>query len=246
MNRHMPASGIRKILGVMTVFSIAMGFLECAVVVYLREIHYPSGFTFPFHPLTGTVALTEILREAATILMLLSLGFLAGRNLRERFAWFLYAFAVWDIFYYIFLKLLIHWPESILTWDILFLIPVMWTGPIIAPLVVSATMILMSLIILHFERKDLRIVLRWHTPALIFAGSILIFTAFVWDFCAFVLTYFSLSDMLHAASSHLILQQYVPVKFIWLLFVSGEVIILAGLYRLFTGYRNAQQNQPKP
>jgi hypothetical protein len=242
----MPASGIRKILGVMTVFSIAMGFLECAVVVYLREIYYPYGFAFPIHPLTGSVALTEILREAATILMLLSVGFLAGRNLRERFAWFLYAFAVWDIFYYVFLKLLIHWPHSILTWDILFLIPVIWTGPVITPLVVSATMILMSLIILHFERKDLRIVLRWHTPALIFTGSIFIFTAFVWDFCSFILNNFSLSDMLHAESSQLILQQYVPVKFNWPFFISGEVIILAGLCKLLEGYRNAHHNKPTP
>jgi hypothetical protein len=242
----MPASGIKKILGVMTVFSIAMGFLECAVVVYLREIYYPAGFAFPIHPLTGSVSLTEILREAATILMLLSLGFLAGRNLWERFAWFLYAFAVWDIFYYVFLKLLIHWPESIMTWDILFLIPVMWTGPVIAPLVVSATMILMSLIILHFERKDPQFVLTWHILFLIVTGSILIFTAFIWDFCTFILNNFLLSDMLHGESSRLILEQYVPFKFNWLLFVSGEVIILAGLYRLFTGYRNAQQNIPKP
>ncbi len=239
----MPASAIKKILGIMTVFSIAMGFLESAVVIYLREIYYPAGFAFPIHPLTGSVALTEILRETATILMLLSVGFLAGRNLRERFAWFLYAFAIWDVFYYVFLKLLIHWPESIMTWDILFLIPVMWTGPVITPLAVSATMILMSLIILHFERKDLRIDLRWHTPAMIFAGSILIFTAFIWDFCTFVMTDFSLSDMLRAESSRLMLQLYVPVKFNWSLFVSGEVIILAGLYRLLAGYRKAQLNQ---
>jgi hypothetical protein len=239
----MPASMFNKILGAMTVFSIAMGFLECAVVVYLREIYYPAGFAFPVHPLTGSLALTEVLREAATILMLLSVGFLAGRNLRERFAWFLYAFAVWDIFYYVFLKLLIHWPESIMTWDILFLIPVMWTGPVITPLVISATMILMSLIIIHFERKDLRIVLTWHTPALIFAGSVLIFTAFIWDFSTFLLRYYSSADLMHPESSRLVLQHYVPVKFNWPLFASGEVIILAGLYRLFAGYRKAQLNQ---
>lgn len=239
----MPASGKNNILVVMTVFSIAMGFLESAVVVYLREIYYPAGFAFPIHPLSGSLALTEVLREAATILMLLSVGFLAGRNLRERFAWFLYAFAIWDIFYYVFLKLLIHWPESIMTWDILFLIPVMWTGPVITPLAISATMILMSLIILHFERKDLRIIMKWHTPAMIFAGSILIFTAFIWDFCTFILTNFSLSDMLHAESSRMVLQLYVPVKFNWPLFASGEVIILAGLYGLLAGYRKAQLNQ---
>jgi hypothetical protein len=243
MNRRMPASTSYKILGVMTVFSIAMGFLECAVVVYLREIYYPAGFAFPIQPLTGVLALTEVLRETATILMLLSVGFLAGRNLRERFAWFLYAFAVWDIFYYIFLKMLVHWPESFLTWDILFLIPVMWTGPVLSPLVVSATMILLSLIILHFERKDLRFVPSWPVPVLIATGSILIFTAFIWDFCTFVLVHFSAADLLHSERSSLVFQQYVPVKFNWPLFASGEIIILAGLYRLFAGYRYTQLNQ---
>jgi hypothetical protein len=80
---------------------------------------------------------------------------------------------------------------------------------------------------------------------MIFAGSILIFTAFIWDFCTFVLTHFSLADLLHAESSRLVLQQYVPVKFNWPLFASGEVIILAGLYRLLEGYRKAQLKQSK-
>jgi hypothetical protein len=242
----MPTSKIRKILGLMTVFSIAMGFMESAVVVYLREIYYPMGFAFPVHPLSGNIGYTEVLRETATILMLLSVGFLAGRKPRERFAWFLYAFAVWDIFYYVFLKLLIDWPDSILTWDILFLIPVMWTGPVITPLVVSATMILVSLIILHFERQNLQLSLSWHIPALIVTGSVLIFAAFIWDFCAFVMTHFSLAELLQKESSYRILQQYVPVKFNWFLFASGEVIILAGLYRLFYGYQHSRLNQTIP
>ena len=108
---------------IVTILSIAMGFLECAVVIYMREILYPGGFEFPLAAIEGDLALTEILREAATMVMLLAIGLMAGRNRSERFAWFLYSFAVWDIFYYVFLKILIGWPSSLLTWDILFLIP---------------------------------------------------------------------------------------------------------------------------
>jgi hypothetical protein len=230
-------------IGWMTLFAIAMGFLESAVVIYLRAIYYPAGFTFPIQPLAGSHALTEVLRETATILMLLSVGYLAGRNIRERFAWFLFVFAVWDIFYYVFLKLLIHWPESLITWDILFLIPVMWTGPVMAPVAISATMILMALIILHFERNGFRVVLPRLVYVLIVTGSAMVFAAFIWDFCSFMMAYFSPADLFHADSYRTILMQYVPYRFNWMLFLSGEVIILLGLWRLFTGYRNAMRNQ---
>jgi hypothetical protein len=31
----------------LAVFSMAMGYLESAVVVYLRKLYYPDGFKFP-------------------------------------------------------------------------------------------------------------------------------------------------------------------------------------------------------
>ena len=79
-----------KILWI-TVFAIAMGFLESAVVIYLREIYYPGGFAFPLKLIGGTLALTEILREAATMIMLLMVASIASRRAIERFAWFIYA-----------------------------------------------------------------------------------------------------------------------------------------------------------
>jgi hypothetical protein len=91
---------------VVSLFSIAMGLFESAVVIYMREILYPEGFGFPLSPVQPDMMLTELLREGATIIMLLGIGFLAGRNTSERFAWFLYSFAIWDIFYYVFLRLL--------------------------------------------------------------------------------------------------------------------------------------------
>src|ERR1044072_1504154 len=89
----------------LTIFSIAMGYLETAVVVYLRKLYYPGGFNFPLVPVTLDIAKTEFWREAATLIMLVGIGVLAGKNKTQRFAYFLLSFAVWDIFYYVFLKM---------------------------------------------------------------------------------------------------------------------------------------------
>jgi len=233
----------KLVLLLMTVFSIAMGFLESSVVVYLREIFYPRGFAFPLTPMTGHIALTELLREASTIVMLITVSVLAGKNARQKFALFLYSFAIWDIFYYVFLKVLIHWPESFFTWDILFLIPVIWTGPVITPVLVSGTMILMAIIIFHYEEKVTRLHVDWSVSALIIAGSVLVFTAFIWDFTAFLVRDFSLSALFEAGISHTIIQSYIPSEFNWLLFLAGEVVILTGIYRLLMAYQHAAENR---
>ena len=61
--------------------------------------------------------------------MLLAVAYIAGGNGPQRFGYFLLSFGIWDVFYYVFLKVLIGWPESLLTWDVLFLIPLTWVGP---------------------------------------------------------------------------------------------------------------------
>ena len=60
--------------------------------------------------------------------MLATVGSAAGRTAVGKFAFFLFLFGVWDIFYYIWLKVFLHWPASLLTWDVLFLIPVPWVA----------------------------------------------------------------------------------------------------------------------
>ena len=122
------------------------------MVVYLRAIFYPDGFTFPIADFTeiagfGTYLLTEIGREAATLVLMLTASYMLGRNLRRRFAYFLTIFAVWDIFYYIWLKVLIGWPATVMDWDILFLIPVTWAGPVFAPVITSATMLIIATVL---------------------------------------------------------------------------------------------------
>jgi hypothetical protein len=141
-------------------FGTAFGYLEAAVVTYLRALHeparqrfYPSRPPAELFPLLTldqvrtaapgqmqTLAI-EIGREAATIVMLAAVALAVARNAGDWAAAFVITFGTWDITFYVFLKVLLGWPASIFTWDILFLIPVPWAGPVLAPVLVSAVMI---------------------------------------------------------------------------------------------------------
>ena len=142
---------------VIVIFAAAFGYIESAVVVYLREIFYPAGFTFPlpnllaFDPAQKYLLLTEIGREAATIAVILTAAFLFGRNRRQRFACFMVIFAVWDIFYYVWLKVILDWPASIMDWDILFLIPVTWASAVLYPIIMSLTMLVFAAVVLYHD-----------------------------------------------------------------------------------------------
>lgn len=122
-----------KRIGWITAYAVAMGYLEASVVVYLRGLLNITNATVELHGYMGV----EIGREAATIVMLAAAGWLAGRGWRERVAYFAYAFGIWDMLYYVFLKVLIGWPGSFFSPDVLFLIPVRWTGPVLAPVLIS-------------------------------------------------------------------------------------------------------------
>ncbi len=137
---------IRRLI-ILALFAIAFAYIEAAVVVYLRAIFYPNGFTFPITnilemPGAGRYLLYEIGREAATVVLMLTAAHLMAGNWRQRLGYFLIIFAVWDIFFYVWLKVLINWPSSLLDWDILFLIPISWAGPVLAPVITSLTMLL--------------------------------------------------------------------------------------------------------
>ena len=139
---------------VVLVFGIALGFFEAAVVVYLREIFYPDGFDFPLRLFDITtfgkkIWITEIGREAASLVVIFTTAWLSGRNLRQRLAFFATIFAVWDIFYYVWLWVLLGWPASIMDWDVLFLIPCTWGSPVLAPVLVSLTRLVFAVVILY-------------------------------------------------------------------------------------------------
>jgi hypothetical protein len=138
--------------------AIAFGYNEAAVVVYLRQIFHPTGFKFPLEGFlladsSQSLLMVEVGREAATLVLILSGCLLAGHNCRQRGAYFMTIFAVWDIFYYVWLKVLIGWPASIMDWDVLFLIPVPWAGPILAPIIVSGSMLVFAGLILYRDRE---------------------------------------------------------------------------------------------
>jgi hypothetical protein len=222
-----------------TLFAIAMGFLETSVVVYLRAIYYPNGFTFPLATMSETLALTEVLREAATIVMLAGVGMLAGKQAVSQFAWFMYAFAIWDILYYVFLKVLLNWPESLMTWDILFLIPTTWVGPVITPVIVSFTMIILSVLIIYFEALYHKIKINYAEWLLLIAGSLILILAFIWDYSSFILEHYPLSKLntVPQAELYKLATGYVPRKFNWWLFGLGESIIITGIIQFWRRHR---------
>ena len=239
----MKQSDTVRTLILLTLFSIAMAYLESAVVVYLRAIMYPGGFDFPLAPMSPDIALTEIFREAATIVMLLGAGYLGGRYFTVRFAWFLYCFAIWDIFYYVFLKVLVGWPASLMTWDILFLIPVTWTGPVIAPVIVSLAMILLALIIVFYDRQAATVRINPREWLLLVAGAFIVFLSFVWDYSAFMLRHYSIREIFSVPDKNALFDlslQYIPVHFPWMLFIVGEVVILVAIGLLLRRCRRLQ------
>jgi len=216
-----------------TFFAIGMAFVESSVVVYMRELYYPAGFDFPLRVIDTHIAITEILREAATLVMLLGVAVLASKKRDEIPAWFIYTFAIWDIFYYVFLKLLLNWPDSLMTWDILFLIPLVWTGPVVAPIINSITMIILALVILHFSHKGYRVSIQWQEWMLIIMGCLVTITAYTMDYFNFISPEFSLWEVFSFSRGDDLMQytaNYVPVSFNWYVFGAGEIFFLITIW----------------
>lgn len=133
----------------LTLFALAFAWIESAVVHYLHLHFYPGGFAFPLVPWPPELVWIEVGREIGTVIVLATVALLAGRSGWSRFAWFMFCFGIWDIFYYIWLNLFEGWPPSFLTDDLLFLVPTPWTGPVLAPMLVSLGLILSALLILR-------------------------------------------------------------------------------------------------
>ena len=145
----------------------------------------------------------------------------------ERFAYFLYIFAVWDIFYYVFLKITVNWPSSILTWDVLFLIPIPWTSPVLFPVLSSVTMIAISIFLYNlyyrYKLKNLSAA-EW---SLLYAGAFLIFITFICGYFQLVFKNFNL--IVKGVSLRVISAGFIPDRYYWEIFTVGELLVISAL-----------------
>jgi hypothetical protein len=212
----------------LVLFGCAFGYLEAAVVSYLRYLHepvlhhfYPARSINELFPLLTpeqaaqaglrerTVLITEVGREASTIVMLAAIALAVSTNAGQWAAAFAIAFGIWDITFYLFLKILLGWPASLLTWDILFIIPVPWVAPVIAPVLVSAAMVLAGVWHLRREALGRSVTLRIRNWASLFAGAAIIIVSFT-------------LDVANVSAGGM------PRPFHWVVFAAGMIIGLGG------------------
>jgi len=174
------ASSTRLLLWT-SLFGVAFALVESSVVVYLRALYYPAGFEFPLRLITMDHLSVELAREAATILMLVAVAALAGRTKWDKFGFFLVGFGVWDIFYYVWLKVFLGWPASLLDWDVLFLLPLPWIGPVVAPVLISLLMIYCGISIVHRLAAERFFAPGWKSWAFASVATAVLLASFMMD-----------------------------------------------------------------
>jgi hypothetical protein len=192
------------------IFAVAMAYVESAVVVYLRAIYYPQGFAFPLVLMPPGMVAIEMGRELATLVMLLGVAMLAGADRWDRILVFCVSFGVWDIAYYIWLWVFLRWPPSLFTWDVLFLIPVPWIGPVVAPVIVSVVLIVGALLLLRRRAGGEPVSFPLSLRMLALAGGALVLGSFMLDF-------------------QVVVRQMEPPPFRWGLFGTGVALAVAAL-----------------
>jgi len=230
----------RNIIITLFFFAVAMAFLETTVVIYLRKLYYPEGFQFPLKMMDFSVGKIEFFREFATLVMILTVAMLTGKTKNQKFAAFIFVFAVWDIFYYVFLKVTLGWPASLMTWDILFLIPVTWVGPVIAPVINSLMMIILAGGILYAENIGLKKILLKRDWWFLIIGSVIVIIAYCEDFVSFLLKDYSFGELLNVIYSKEVIEKslnYIPVNFAWGIFITGLLFHLFVIGNVFVRAR---------
>lgn len=229
----------RRAAAGLLLFGVSFGYVEAAVVVYLRAVYDPvrrqihperqAGELFPLitsgqfeqtAPEKSRLVGVEVMREAATMVMLAAVALVATAARQPWLPCFAIAFGTWDFFYYVFLRVLEGWPASLLTWDILFLIPLPWVAPVLAPGIVAVTIVGCGLAAL--ARPVHMNALHWIAMTL---GGLLIVLSFMWDF-------------------RNTMAGGLPHPFAWSLFAAGELLgvgaflhaAVAGRRREFANY----------
>jgi hypothetical protein len=202
-----------------TVYAAAMAWVEAAVVFYLRVLidriqpYQPDPL-----PSFGGLGQAELIREGATLLMLLTVGALAGDRPVKRIAYAVFAFGIWDVCYYLYLVPLTGWPASPLDWDILFLFPVPWWGPVIAPVGVALLMAAGGAVAALSDRP-------------IRPGAVFLIPGAV----GIALTLYSfMADALKAAPRGTeVVRQVLPQAFPWGIFLAGFFLMAVPVLKIF-------------
>lgn len=221
MNSSQPSCSNWNRWLVVCLFAIAMAWVESAVVFDLRTfVNRIEPYQTDPLPLVGKLGPVELVREFATLVMLFTVGVLAGKTWRARWGYTMVAFGVWDIFYYVFLKVMCGWPHSLLDWDILFLLPLPWWGPVLAPVLIALLMIVWGTLASHFEPKR--------------APRVSTFVAWLLNSLGIVLAlYVFMVDSLRVADQGTgVVRKVLPTEFNWPLFVFALVLMAAPVAQL--------------
>jgi hypothetical protein len=220
---------------VVVIFAIAMAWVEAAVVFDLRTFvdriqpYQPDPL-----PLIGKLGPVELVREFATLVMLGTAGWLAGWSGPTRLGFSALAFGIWDIFYYVFLKVMCDWPRSLLDWDILFLLPLPWWGPVMAPVLIAGLMIVWGTLITQFRPEEERPCWIWLSWLFNFLGSSIALLVFMQD-----------SGRV-ADQGVAVIRQVLPTRFNWPLFLIALTLMSAPLLRRFSRFARRYDAGAKP
>ena len=207
-------------------YAVAMAYVESAAVLYLRTILGGIDPVGPRHPPLVPLpdfAWIEIGREAATIVMLAAVGYLAASSLVGRIGAFAVAMGIWDIFYYVFLWLFAGWPPSPLAPDVLFLIPLPWWGPVISPILAAGVIVVAGAAAMARELGDGCPKPHWRDVATVLLGAGLCLQAFMANALA-VLPNGGLEAAYYARGG----------PFPWPVYAAGLLVGSAGLVRSLT------------
>jgi hypothetical protein len=215
------------------VFAAAMAWMEAATVYYLRTL---VDRVYPYQanplPIRGVLIPVELIREAATLIMLFAVGTLASRRWLTRLGYTAIAFGVWDILYYVFLRAMSDWPRSLFDWDVLFLLPLPWWGPVLAPVSIAALMVLWGTLVTQV--RDDRVFLppssvAWRLSLLGIALALYVFMA----------------DSLHLLHRGIdTARQVLPTRFNWPLFFVALVLMAMPVLHIVRAIRVGNLSSP--
>ena len=219
---HIQMMRHRSLILWLTVYAICMANVEASLVVHLRTIYYPGNPVeiFPLSLLSHRDLFIELFRELATILMIFSVAVLSVREKHRQLGAFLFVFGLWDLFYYLWLKIIIGWPVRWLEWDVLFLIPWPWLAPWITAALIAVIMVAGGFRMLMLDAKS-----EMSGP-----GLVLLIVGILISLTSLLLPAWPLLVNGEAA-----FRGHMPKGFPWVLYVSGYLLMAVGLWTVIRG-----------